>query len=44
MTYYISRRLDAAFDAVVERVKVALADEGFGVLTDVDVQATMKAR
>ncbi len=44
MSYYLSRTVEAAFDEVVQRVTAALKEEGFGVLTDIDVQATLKAK
>ncbi|ELZ32564.1 hypothetical protein C474_07082 [Halogeometricum pallidum JCM 14848] len=40
MSYTTQKQIDGQFDDVVERTISALEDEGFGVLCDVDVQAT----
>lgn len=40
MSYTTQRTVDGPFDDAVERTIDALADEGFGVLCDIDVQAT----
>jgi len=37
-------RLDMPYQQAVERVKSALQAEGFGVLTEIDVQATLKKK
>lgn len=42
--YGIGLRLDGDFEQVVEAVRLALADQGFGVLTEIDVRETMRAK
>lgn len=44
MTYYIKRVLTDSFDIAVERARRALATEGFGVLTEINVRDTLKKK
>jgi uncharacterized protein (DUF302 family) len=44
MQYYIAKTVGGTFPAILERVIEALKTEGFGVLTDIDVKATMKKK
>ncbi len=44
MSYHFTTTLDLPFDAAIEKVTAALADIGFGVLTTIDVSATLKKR
>ncbi len=38
------KTVDLSFDAAIEQVTEELAKEGFGILTVIDVQATLKAK
>ncbi|RPJ44078.1 MAG: DUF302 domain-containing protein [Betaproteobacteria bacterium] len=42
--YGFSTTLDTSFEDAITRVTNALGDEGFGILTDIDVKATLKAK
>ena len=42
--YTLSGTTSLAFDTAVTRVRAALVEEGFGVLTEIDVQATLKEK
>ena len=44
MSYYFSKTLEMPFAGAIEHVTSALAGQGFGVLTTIDVRATMKKK
>ncbi len=44
MSYYASKKVEGEFNQVIEKVKEELQKEGFGVLSDIDVKATMKKK
>ena len=44
MSYYFSKTLQTSFDDAIDRATAALATEGFGVLTEIDVAATLKKK
>ena len=44
MTYYMAATLQVPFEEAIELVEAALKAEGFGVLTRVDIQATLKSK
>jgi uncharacterized protein (DUF302 family) len=43
-TYTLSATLAQPYDAAVAATREALADQGFGILTEIDLAATMKAK
>lgn len=44
MSYYFAKTLEMSFDDVLVHVTEALKKEGFGVLTEIDVKATLKKK
>ena len=44
MTYHFSKTLRVPFEAAITRVTEVLKQEGFGILTEIDVQQTLKKK
>ena len=44
MNYHLSKTIDASLENARQRAIDALAEAGFGVLTEIDVRATMKKK
>ena len=44
MSYYFSKTVDLPFDQAVAKTREALSLEGFGVITEIDVRKTLKAK
>ncbi|MBX9783902.1 MAG: DUF302 domain-containing protein [Chitinophagaceae bacterium] len=44
MNYYFTKTLPGSFDQIIEKVTLALKAEGFGVLTEIDIKATLKKK
>ena len=42
--YTLDKTVEGSFDNIVDQTTKALADEGFGVLCDIDVQQTFKEK
>lgn len=44
MNYYFNKIISGNFDQVVEKVTKELKKEGFGILTEIDIKATLKKK
>jgi len=44
MEYYFSKTIKGSFDNAVKKVTEALKSEGFGILTEIDIKATLKKK
>ena len=44
MSYYFNKKFKGTFDEIYDRTLASLKKEGFGVLTEIDVKATLKKK
>ena len=44
MEYYFSKTISGNFDEAIQKVTDALKAEGFGILTEIDIKATLKKK
>lgn len=44
MSYYFAKTLTAPFDDAVARTTAALKEEGFGIITEIDLKETFKRK
>ena len=44
MEYYFSKTIATSFDDAIQKVTEALKAEGFGILTEIDIKATLKKK
>ncbi len=44
MEYYFSKTIADSFDNAIQKVTEALEAEGFGILTEIDIKATLKKK
>ena len=43
-TYGLIRQVDLSYEKAIEKITATLKDQGFGVLTEIDVKATLKKK
>ena len=44
MSYYYARTVQTSFEDAIDRTREALQAQGFGVITEIDVQKTLKTK
>jgi len=44
MKYYFNKKVTGSFEEAIQNVTEGLSKEGFGILTEIDVKATMKKK
>ena len=44
MTYYLATRIAGPIGQAIERVEAALKEEGFGIISRIDIQETLKTK
>jgi uncharacterized protein (DUF302 family) len=44
MNFYISKKVDTNFEQTEEKLRNLLKEQGFGILTEIDVQSTLKKK
>ena len=44
MSYHFSKFVDLGFDEAIEKTTAKLKEEGFGVLTEIDIKETLKKK
>lgn len=44
MNYYFNKTVNGSFDEVIDKITQELKEEGFGVLTEIDVTETLKKK
>ena len=44
MSYYFSKTVDLPFDEAADRARAVITEHGFGVLTEIDVSATLRKK
>ena len=42
MSYYFNKTVNGTFEDVIDKVTQELKEEGFGILTEIDVTETLK--